>query len=70
MYIVVEIQLSSEGSVSIPPVSSYENRNAAESKYHTVLATAAISSLPKHGAIMFDENCQPLLWHVYEHEEA
>ncbi len=39
----------------------------AESKYHTVLAAAAISDLPTHAAIMFTSSGQPVLHQCYTH---
>lgn len=51
MYIVVEIQTSVDGNVSTL-VNSYDTIEKAENKYHTVLAYAAVSSLPVHTAIL------------------
>lgn len=39
----------------------------AESKYHEVLAAAAISELPTHSAIMFSTESFPLLHQCYKH---
>lgn len=55
MYMVQEIQTMQGGTVAVLPVASYENQNAAEAAYHTILAAAAQSSLPKHTAMMFTE---------------
>lgn len=49
-YIVTEIQLFDTGAMSTP-CYSYDDRNAAESKYHSILAAAAISKLPTHAAV-------------------
>ena len=51
MYIVLETQTNTDGTVGTL-TSSYESENEAKSKYHTVLAAAAISSLPKHTAFL------------------
>ena len=50
-YIVLEIQTYADGNVGTL-ISSYDDRNAAESKYHTVLAAAAISQIPLHSAVI------------------
>lgn len=41
-YLVIEIQKFSDGTVAVPPIASYDSFFDALSKYHTVLATAAI----------------------------
>lgn len=43
-------------------------RLKAESKYHEVLAAAAVSATLTHGAIMFDTSCFPKLNYCYEHD--
>ena len=68
MYIVCEIQTTGEQVATL--VTSYADRLEAESKYHTVLASAAISSVPKHGALMFDEDGNPLMRACYHHTEV
>lgn len=42
-------------------------RLKAESKYHQVLAAAAISELPTHSAIMFDTKGRPIMYQSYNH---
>ena len=54
MFIVIELQTNSEGSVS-HIVTNYADKNAAESKFHQILAAAALSNLPVHSALMVDE---------------
>lgn len=50
-YIVIELQTNATGSVS-NIVTAYDDRNAAESKYHSVLSAAATSELPAHAAVL------------------
>jgi len=50
-YLVIEIQTNADGTVGTL-VSSYDNRDEAESKYHAVLSSAYLSHLPSHAAIM------------------
>lgn len=48
-YIVFEIQT---GTTVATLVTSFDDRNAAESAYHQVLASAAISAVPIHSAMI------------------
>lgn len=66
MFIVVEIQVNADGTAGAL-VTSFADQNAAESAYHTILAAAAVSSLPKHGAIMFSDEGFPLMHACYKH---
>ena len=67
MYIVIEIQTMQDGSIG-NFVFSYDDRNEAEAKMHTVLATAALSSLPRYAAVLLDNNGSRLGGDVYIHE--
>lgn len=67
-YIVVEIQKNAQGQISTL-VTSYDSKDEAESHYHTILASAAISILPAHGAVIIDEFCVPIAWQCYTHGE-
>ena len=58
-YIVIEIQKSTTGEIA-NIVTAHNTILEAESKYHTILAAAAISNLPVHGAIIVNENCFPV----------
>ena len=53
MYIVMEIQKSNTAATI---VNTYETRNEAENKYHTILAAAAVSNIPQHAAVLLDDN--------------
>lgn len=52
-YIVAEIQTNDSGTVS-SIATAYDDYYKAESKYHTVLAAAALSNLPVHSAVLLD----------------
>lgn len=54
MYIVIELQTNTAGEIG-NLVTAYEDRNQAESKFHQIMAAAAISDIPVHSAIMVDE---------------
>lgn len=65
-YFIVEIQKLGENQYA-HIVHEASTRNEAESKYHQVLAAAAISNIPKHGAIMFTDEGYPLMHQNYVH---
>lgn len=67
MYIILEAQSYVDGTVSTL-VSSYDTRNAAENKYHLVLAAAAISELPRHSAFMLSDEGYLVKSESYTHE--
>lgn len=64
MYIVIEIQTSNTVATL---VNSYEDRNQAESKYHQILTAAALSSVPKHSAVLMNEIGQTIKNETYTH---
>lgn len=42
-------------------------RLKGESKYHEILAAAAVSNLLEHGAILMSSDCTPVLYQCYKH---
>ena len=50
-YIVIETQTNNGTTTIVPPVI-YTDRNEAESKFHTILAFAATSSVEEHTAML------------------
>lgn len=66
-YIVIEIQKNKDGSVG-NLVTAHDSYNAAASKYHQVLAAAAISGLPSHAAVLLEENGMELAHECYANE--
>ena len=66
MYIVIEIQTNANGTVG-NLVYSYSDRSQAESKYHTILASAAVSQLPSHAAALMTNEGQLLERKCYHH---
>ena len=66
-YIVIEIQKNSEGTIG-NFVFAFDNLPAAENKYHTILAAAAISSIPCHAAVMLNETGYCIKHEHYVHE--
>ena len=67
MYIIMEVQVFPAGNISTPTYA-YENLNSAESKYHSILSSAAVSSLPVHTAFMLTDGGQVLKSECFRHE--
>ena len=68
-YYIVEIQKQHDGTFA-HLVHTADNRNAAESTYHQVLASAAISALPQHSAILFTDEGYMLMQQCYKHDNV
>lgn len=65
-YLVIEIQTFDTGGVTTQ-VWRYEDNLSAEAKYHSVLAAAAKSSLPRHAATMLAGDGSYVQHRCYEH---
>lgn len=65
MFIVMEIQKTGDQIATL--VNTYATRNEADSKFHTVLAAAAISNVPLHACVMMTETGAPLRYENYVH---
>ena len=65
-YIVVELQKNAEGIVS-NLVYSFDTLAEAESKYYSILASAAVSKIPVHSAIIVSEEGFPVRYQCYKH---
>jgi len=68
MYIVIEIQTNTDGSIGTI-VNSYEDQRDAESKYHTILSYAAKSQLPMHSAVILTNDGMGYASQCYTHGE-
>jgi hypothetical protein len=66
-YIVIELQVGANGAVA-NIVTAHDSRFEAESKYHAVLASAAVSTVPKHSAVVMDDEGAVLGSQTYRHE--
>ena len=53
MYIVIELQTNGTSTASL--VNSYTDKNVAYQKYHTILASASVSKVEIHTAIIMNE---------------
>lgn len=66
MYIVIELQKNADGHVA-NIVTEHPTLAEAESKYHSILASAAISEIPAHSAVIVSEEGFPVANKCYKH---
>lgn len=59
-YIVIEIQKFSDGTIAVPPIATFDSFFEAVSRYHTIMATAAISDVPVHSAVILTDTGQEI----------
>lgn len=64
-YLVIEIQKTDDTVATL--VNSFDTINEAESKYHTVLAYAAVSSVHVHTAVLMNETGYVIKHESYDH---
>lgn len=67
-YIVIELQTMETGQVA-NIATAYDSLAAAQSKFHTILAAAALSGLPAHAALILDEEGVVQDHGCFRHEE-
>lgn len=65
MYIVIELQTTQGQTANI--VTQKETKDEAMSAYHMILASAAVSSVEYHTAVVMDEHGRYLARECYEH---
>lgn len=63
-YIVIELQTWDQTAYL---VTQHDTKNDAESKYHQVLAAAAVSAVPVHSAVMLTDEGIWLRSECYKH---
>ena len=68
-YIVLEIQTMADGQVACL-ATPHDSQMQAESSYHSVLAAAALSSLPRHAAVLVTSDGSVQASQHYEHGES
>lgn len=67
-YVVLEIQTMDGGQVACL-ATPFDNQMQAESSYHSVLAAAALSALPRHAAVLMTSDGSVQASQYYEHGE-
>jgi len=65
-YFVIEIQKYADGTAATL-VDNFDDINAAWSKFFLVLASAAVSSLPVHSAVLLNETGFRIESRSFEH---
>ena len=65
-YIVIEMQTNAGATAIVPPVS-FTDRNQAESRFHSILASAAISAVEEHAVVMITNDGRVVRNEVYRH---
>lgn len=65
VFVVMEIQSDNETAATL--INSYTSRNEAESKFHTILGAAAISTVPVHSAVLLTDTGKALKSETYTH---
>lgn len=68
MYIVIEIQTAANGTVSTI-VNDYSNSAQADSKFFSILASAALSNVPVHAATILTNEGRMVRFESYTHEQ-
>lgn len=68
-YLVIEIQTNQYGTVG-NLVYSYTERLQAEQQYHLILASAAVSALPVHAAVLLTSDGRMVASGAYRHGET
>lgn len=68
-YVVLEIQTMADGQVTCL-ATPHDNQMQAESSYHSVLAAAALSALPRHAAVLLTSDGSVQASQYYEHVES
>lgn len=68
-YLVIELQTFPDGAMT-SPAYAYDTQASAENKYHTILASAAVSKLPIHTALLINNRGYVMETKCYEHEEV
>lgn len=66
MYIVQEIQTENGISTLLPAITKID-KNEAESAFHTICGSAAISSVDVHTVVIYDEHGNIIRREFYEH---
>ena len=66
MFIVLELQNSGASVAHL--FTTFVTEAEAESHFHTVLAAAAVSSVPSHSALLMDGDGSVLRSECYHHE--
>ena len=68
-YIVIEIQKLADGTIAVPPISTYDTFLEAMAKYHQVMSVAAASAVPVHSCVVLTDVGQEIKMDSYNKNE-
>ena len=68
MYVVIETQTNAQGQIAVLPPVAKATIEEARNAWHTILAAAAISTVPKHAASILDDELLTVARECYVHE--
>lgn len=69
MFIIQEIQTNGTTS-DLTPAVTHTDRDNAESAFHMICGSAAVSSFEVHTVLMYDEHGNVIRREFYEHHPA
>lgn len=64
-YLVIELQTTESSVANI--VTTHDTINQAESKFHQILTSAAVSSVPVHSAVILTDEGHLMKHECYKH---
>ena len=67
-YLILEIQTAADGTVATL-ITQKDELSEAQSVYYTILAAAAISSLPLHAAVLMTNEGTSLEWKAFDRRD-
>ena len=68
-YIVIEIQKFADGTIAVPPISTYNTFLEAMAEYHQVMSVAAASGVPVHSCVVLTDVGQEIKMDSYSKVE-
>lgn len=70
MYVIIELQKNTDGTVAVPPVHTASSFLEAKSTFFSLCATAAISQVPVHSVVLLNETGQELGLESFNHVDG
>ena len=69
-YLVLELQKNTDTDVVTSILTDYTDKAQAESHFHTVLAAAAVSSVPVHSAVLMTDEGKTIKNETYKNKNT
>lgn len=67
MYTIIELQTENGQTAVVTPITR-ETRDEAESEWHRIMSTAAMSTVDIHSAVILNEEGQIIKTGCYKHD--